>query len=208
MKMRLTKQSAFRKEQTKYDTVALHDSLAKPSRKVDKSHMKIEGDGEVWLEKLYRHAKTGETKRFFVSQSTGKKVPDEPPSGASHVIYLRESFLEELSSNPSSPLSSSEKYNGGNSISGEEQQQLMQVGGIHTGCETPKMSAKSNDMEMTSPMNVTPSPPRLTVSFLQGKFDGDFDFSDCDGYYNERPKLLREKGSKHLSQDLAEVTEG
>lgn len=206
MKMRLTKQSAFRKEQIKYDTLALHDSLAKPSKKVDKSHMIIEGDGDVWIEKLYRHAKTGETKTFFVSQLNGRKVPDEPPSGASHVIYLRESFLEERS-NPSSPVSSSEKDSTGKSTGREEQQQQKQLRAGKSGYDTPKVSSKSKNIEITSPMNVTPSPPRLTVSFFKGKFDGEYDFSDCDGYYNERPSLVREKGSKQLTQELAEFTE-
>ena len=77
----------------------LHDPFAKPSnvrlsRKSDGTN-KIIGDGDVWVEILCEHTKTGEVKSFFKStKDPHRKVPDEPPTGASHVIYLKTSYLE------------------------------------------------------------------------------------------------------------------
>ncbi len=78
----------------KYDTYAINDPMASPSKKIAKSNLKItanEGDGDIWVEMIFRHKDTGKMRIMFVSKNTGKKVADEPPSGASKVIYLKES---------------------------------------------------------------------------------------------------------------------
>ena len=207
-------------EISKYDIKAMHDMTAKPSKKMEKSNIEIEGDGEVWVEKIYRHSKTRQSKIFFVSKQTGRKVPDEPPSGASHVIYLRQSFIEErtyrdptshtsdgkYSKKQENPLSPSRTPADMYALhhSGGEQKQLAR---LKPGYGTP--SSKVDD-QTTIAISVATSPPngtRMGVSFLEGKYHGDFNFSDCDGFYNERPKLVKEKGNKDFSKDLANILE-
>jgi len=46
------------------------------------------GDGDVWVEKKFQNSKTGKQRSFFFSTNTGRKVRDEPPSGASKIVYL------------------------------------------------------------------------------------------------------------------------
>merc|ERR1712194_674443 len=77
-------------------------------------------------------------------------------------------------------------------FSGGKHKQLARV---KPGHETP---SKPKDAEKAaSQVTPSPSPPnRLAASFLHEKFDGDFMFSDCDGFYDERPKLVKEKGGK------------
>ncbi len=64
--------------------------IAKPSRVVRNSSLpkEIEGDGDLWYEVLLRSKKTGQEVSFFCSKNTGQRVRDEPPTGASRVIYL------------------------------------------------------------------------------------------------------------------------
>ena len=64
--------------------------FGKPSKTLARSNFRLplSGDGDVWVEKIYRHKKTGEHKVFFCSLRTGKKLCDEPPTGASQVVYL------------------------------------------------------------------------------------------------------------------------
>jgi len=87
------------REKKNYDVKQIHDPNAKPSKKAAKANMTgmskvnpIEGDGDVWVEKIFRNRQTGSTRTFFVSKQTGKKVAFEPPTGASRVLYLRESY--------------------------------------------------------------------------------------------------------------------
>ena len=65
----------------------LHDPLAKQSRVM---HSQISGDGDVWVEKVFRNTKNGKLRNYFVSTNTGKKVRFEPPTGASQVVYLKD----------------------------------------------------------------------------------------------------------------------
>ena len=83
----------------KYDLQCISDPIASPSAKVHKAQMggnktlpsgKITGDGEVWVEKLYMTT-DGRKRTVFVSKTTGEKSLDEPPTGASKVIFLKES---------------------------------------------------------------------------------------------------------------------
>jgi len=83
------------KEKKFYDIKVVSDPNAKASKKMGKAGGNVttaEGDGDVWVEKIFRHKKTGNTKIFFVSKQTGKKNPNEPPTGASRVLYLRQSY--------------------------------------------------------------------------------------------------------------------
>jgi hypothetical protein len=77
-----------------YDTTVVHDDLAKRSKKVALAHISDDHDGDhdVWVEKVLMSKKTGKVKVFFVSKKTGKRIEGEPPSGASRVLYLKESY--------------------------------------------------------------------------------------------------------------------
>jgi len=44
-------------------------------------------DGDIWVEKIFQSKKTGKRRIYFCSSKTGRKVRDEPPTGASKVIY-------------------------------------------------------------------------------------------------------------------------
>lgn len=98
-------------EKNFYDTKVVEDSRAKASKKMTKAGSPVkssEGDGEVWAEKIFRNKK-GETQIFFVSKHTGEKVKDEPPTGASRVLYLRESYKSRNEVTAPSPKSSKKK---------------------------------------------------------------------------------------------------
>jgi len=79
--------SHFIKNIALYDTKSIVDPLAKPSKIVKR--LGIVGDGDIWVESVCRNRKSGSTRLFFVSQNTGQKVRDEPPTGASQVLYLK-----------------------------------------------------------------------------------------------------------------------
>jgi hypothetical protein len=77
----------------KYDTVEVEDPIASPSRKVAKANITndavIQGDGDVWVEKIFYTVKTKTPVSCFISKKTGERVRDEPPTGATRVIYLK-----------------------------------------------------------------------------------------------------------------------
>mmetsp|Transcript_2307 Transcript_2307/g.2790 ORF Transcript_2307/g.2790 Transcript_2307/m.2790 type:complete len:225 (+) Transcript_2307:32-706(+) len=78
----------------KYDTKMVSDPTATPSNKIkkafkDNTNTSQGGDGDIWIEKLFLNKNTGQKVTFFVSENTGQKVRDEPPSGASKVIFLK-----------------------------------------------------------------------------------------------------------------------
>lgn len=75
--------------------VSYHDPCAKPSKTVKRSGIDLgAGDGDVWYEKIFVSKRTGKKRTFFVSIATGKKKSDEPPTGASKVLYIED--LEDL----------------------------------------------------------------------------------------------------------------
>eukprot|EP00558_Chaetoceros_sp_UNC1202_P009033 CAMPEP_0197233252 /NCGR_PEP_ID=MMETSP1429-20130617/1369_1 /TAXON_ID=49237 /ORGANISM="Chaetoceros sp., Strain UNC1202" /LENGTH=102 /DNA_ID=CAMNT_0042691467 /DNA_START=157 /DNA_END=462 /DNA_ORIENTATION=+ len=77
-----------------YDTRIVSDPCAKNSNRI---HGNIdEGDGDVWVEKVLIGLKSGVRRTFFISKKTGRQVPDEPPTGASTVLYLTTDYKEEL----------------------------------------------------------------------------------------------------------------
>lgn len=92
----------------RYDTKLVHDNLAKCSRKIalsninedSNSNSRNKGDDDVWVEKLFASKRTGKLVIFFVSKKTGEKVQGEPPSGASRVLYLKESYKEKKFEKP------------------------------------------------------------------------------------------------------------
>ena len=73
----------------KYDVQNCHESVAKPSKIAERNGCDMRGDDDVWIEKRLVHKETGRARSFFFSKKTGRRVPDEPPSGASKVLYLK-----------------------------------------------------------------------------------------------------------------------
>eukprot|EP00590_Aulacoseira_subarctica_P003475 CAMPEP_0172431762 /NCGR_PEP_ID=MMETSP1064-20121228/59854_1 /TAXON_ID=202472 /ORGANISM="Aulacoseira subarctica , Strain CCAP 1002/5" /LENGTH=141 /DNA_ID=CAMNT_0013178635 /DNA_START=261 /DNA_END=686 /DNA_ORIENTATION=+ len=57
----------------------------KPRQRI---RLQVHHDYDTWREILARHKETGAVRSFFVSDATNLKVWDEPPSGASTIIYL------------------------------------------------------------------------------------------------------------------------
>mmetsp|Transcript_24431 Transcript_24431/g.36185 ORF Transcript_24431/g.36185 Transcript_24431/m.36185 type:complete len:116 (-) Transcript_24431:158-505(-) len=85
-----------------HDTDHFHDPRARRSKRVYKAGelsptSLIAGDGDVWVEKLFQSTKTGKLRRIFESTNTARRCKNEPPTGASHVVYLKSSFLERVS---------------------------------------------------------------------------------------------------------------
>ncbi len=57
-----------------------------------------DGDGDIWVEVLCKNTKTGEIRSYFKStKDPNRRVKDEPPTGASRVIFLRPSYIEKYS---------------------------------------------------------------------------------------------------------------
>jgi hypothetical protein len=78
-----------------YDIQKQLDPLAKESSVMKKTWFHtIEQDGDAWFETIYHNRKTGRARLYFVSQKTGMRKRDEPPTGASLVVYLKDSARE------------------------------------------------------------------------------------------------------------------
>ncbi len=71
------------------DSSSLRDPCARKSRTVQRSKRlrTVDSDNDIWIEKIYMSKKTGKKRIYFVSVRTGERVRDEPPSGASQVLY-------------------------------------------------------------------------------------------------------------------------
>lgn len=52
-------------------------------------HYKIVGDGDIWVEKK-RRIRHGFERSYFRSVKTERCQWEEPPTGASHVIYMQQ----------------------------------------------------------------------------------------------------------------------
>lgn len=105
------------KEKKLYDLQLILDPNARASKKMSKARGSTPssvGDGDVWVEKIFRNTETGETRIFFVSKLTGKKVKFEPPTGASRVMYLRQSYKSENEMKASSLAISHDSKSEGN----------------------------------------------------------------------------------------------
>ena len=78
---------------TEYQMNKQLDPFAKPSHVMIKSGFgrvkQVLHDGDMWFETVFRNYKTGNRRIFFVSQKTGMRCKDEPPTGASTVVYLK-----------------------------------------------------------------------------------------------------------------------
>ena len=77
----------------KYDTKSdVRDKNATPSRKIAQSRFNtnIVGDDDVWVEMVCGNIYSDVISSIFVSKKTGKMFWDEPPSGASKVIFLKD----------------------------------------------------------------------------------------------------------------------
>jgi len=86
--------------QKHHDIDHYHDPEARRSKRVEKAgcSLGIAGDSDVWVEKLRQNTKTGKLKRVFESTNTGRKCRNEPPTGASHVVYLKIAFVDSVAS--------------------------------------------------------------------------------------------------------------
>lgn len=62
--------------------------VRKHERPRQRIRLQVHHDHDTWREILVRHKETGALRSFFVSDATNLKVWDEPPSGASTIIYL------------------------------------------------------------------------------------------------------------------------
>ncbi|GFH46439.1 predicted protein [Chaetoceros tenuissimus] len=81
---------SFSSTYTALSNLSYHDPLAKPSKIVRRSNLNVDsskGDGDIWVEKIFMSKRTGKRRIFFVSVATGRRVRDEPPTGASQIVY-------------------------------------------------------------------------------------------------------------------------
>lgn len=69
------------------DAPIVVDPFARPSKRMKKACNHLSGDGDVWVEKIMKNKNTGRRRSFFYSMKTGERTTDEPPSGASTVIF-------------------------------------------------------------------------------------------------------------------------
>ncbi len=92
-------------EITKHQVEHLHDPLARQSHVTFKASncyknsaaaKSAVGDGDVWVETLCKHIKTGKIKSFFKSTKDPRRILPEPPTGASHVVFLRQSYIDKF----------------------------------------------------------------------------------------------------------------
>ena len=69
--------------------ISYKDPCAKQSKIVKRSNLKLSGggDGDIWVEKIFVSKRTAKRRTFFVSVATGRRCRDEPPTGASKIIY-------------------------------------------------------------------------------------------------------------------------
>ena len=83
-------QTLLRSTSKDYKNEQNHDPFAKQSRMIMRSTLIIPqmGDGDIWVEKRFQSSKSGKERIFFCSTNTGRKVRDEPPTGASKIVYL------------------------------------------------------------------------------------------------------------------------
>jgi hypothetical protein len=80
-----------------HDPCCYRDPLARKSKRYSKgSKHKIIGDGDVWIENIATNAKSKRLYSVFISRETGKRIPFEPPTGASKVIFLQHDIIEDL----------------------------------------------------------------------------------------------------------------
>lgn len=81
---------SFNSTYTALSNLSYHDPIAKPSKIVRRSNLNVDsskGDGDIWVEKIFMSKRTGKRRIFFVSVATGRRVRDEPPTGASQIVY-------------------------------------------------------------------------------------------------------------------------
>ena len=73
----------------KYDVQMCNESVTKQSKIVERNGCSMISDNDVWVEKVLFQKQTGKARSFFISRKTGRRMPDEPPSGASKILYLK-----------------------------------------------------------------------------------------------------------------------
>jgi len=75
----------------KYDTQLVQDSKASKSKKVSRSskgHPIVQGDDDVWVEKIYHTKNDNRKVSVFISKKTGTMLRDEPPTGMSKLKLM------------------------------------------------------------------------------------------------------------------------
>lgn len=75
----------------KYDTQLVQDSKASKSKKVSRSskgHPIVQGDDDVWVEKIYHTKNDNREVSVFISKKTGTMLRDEPPTGMSKLKLM------------------------------------------------------------------------------------------------------------------------
>jgi len=87
---------SFASTYTALSNLSYKDPCAKPSKTMMRSNLDVpgDGDGDIWVEKIVVSKRSGKKRTFFVSVATGRRVRDEPPTGASKVLYKDD--LQEL----------------------------------------------------------------------------------------------------------------
>ena len=87
---------SFASTYTALSNLSYKDPCAKPSKTMMRSNLNVsgDGDGDIWVEKIFVSRRSGKQRTFFVSVATGRRVRDEPPTGASKVLYQDD--LQEL----------------------------------------------------------------------------------------------------------------
>ena len=87
---------SFASTYTALSNLSYKDPCAKPSKTMKRSNLDVsgDGDGDIWVEKIFVSRRSGKQRIFFVSVATGRRVRDEPPTGASKVLYQDD--LQEL----------------------------------------------------------------------------------------------------------------
>jgi hypothetical protein len=80
-----------------HDPCCYRDPLAKKSKRYSKgSKREIVGDGDVWIENIATNSKSKRLYSVFISRETGKRIPFEPPTGASKVVFLQHDIIKDL----------------------------------------------------------------------------------------------------------------
>ena len=85
---------SFASTYTALSNLSYKDPCAKPSKTMKRSNLDVLGDGDIWVEKIFVSRRSAKQRVFFVSVATGRRVSDEPPTGASKVLYQDD--LQEL----------------------------------------------------------------------------------------------------------------
>ena len=87
--MHKAKKEERRVDQTKATSTSSDQFVPKKSKKTAGIDKQIVADGDTWVErKVILGEGKSDSRSYFISLNTNRRVWDEPPSGASHVIVI------------------------------------------------------------------------------------------------------------------------